>query len=172
MKPISLVAAAALALAPAAAGAAPPRITAQTLVDRAEIMDLLTRYYTNLGRGGGDSFSAFYADDAELVLGTKSYKGKDGITSAYTPPPDAKPSPQRNSFAFNVLLNNPLIVVHGDTATARLVFTEVVVDKQGDAPRILVQGREFDNFVRLNGEWRIAKRHIMGAEATPDDWKE
>src|SRR5689334_10549041 len=66
-----------------AAGAQESPITAQTLIDRAQIEDLLTRYYDNLGHGSADSFSSFYADDAELVLGKNSYKGKAGIAGAY-----------------------------------------------------------------------------------------
>ena len=146
-------------------------ITARTLIDRAEINDLLMRYYNNFG-AGGQSFASFYADDAELVLGTKSFKGKEGIESAYARPANAPPTPQRNSFSFNVLPTNLLFVVHGDTATARLTFTEVVIDKQGDAPRILTQGREFDHFVKVKGQWRISKRQILGANQVPDGWKE
>ncbi len=66
-----------------AAGAQDAKMTVRGLMDRAQIEDLLTRYYYNLGRGSADSFSAFYADGAELTLGPKTYKGKDGIESAY-----------------------------------------------------------------------------------------
>ena len=143
------------------------KLTAQTMVDRAEIENLLQRYYWNFG-GGGESFTAFYSPDAELVLGPKSYKGAAGIESAYKGVP--ADTPQRRSFSFNVLPSNVLINVHGDTATAQLVFTEIVIDKQGDAPRILTQGREFDHLVKLKGRWLISKRQIMGANAKPDDW--
>lgn len=154
-----------------AAQAQGSEITAQTLVDRAQIEDLLTRYYYNLGHSSATSFAAFYADDAELVLGTKSFRGKDGIEGAYKAAGEA-PTPQRKAFAFNVLLSNPLIVVHGDTATARLIFTEIVFDTKGAAPRILTQGREFDHFVKVKGAWRFSKRQIMGAEQMPTDWTE
>jgi hypothetical protein len=143
------------------------RLTAQTVVDRAEIENLLERYYWNFG-GGGESFTSFYSPDAELVLGKNSYKGAAGIESAYKGVP--ADTPQRRSFSFNVLPSNVLINVHGDTATAQLVFTEIIIDKQGDAPRILTQGREFDHLVKLKGRWLISKRQIMGANARPDDW--
>ena len=79
-----LAAAAALgaALALGAAAQAQERLTAQTVVDRAEIENLLERYYWNFG-GGGESFTSFYTSDAELVLGKNSYKGSAGIESAY-----------------------------------------------------------------------------------------
>ncbi len=156
-----------LALAPAA-GAQESTVTAQTLVDRAQIEDLLTRYYYNLGHASADSFSRFYADDAELVLGPNSYKGKAGIEGAYKAA--GANSPGRGRFSFNVLLSNPLVVVHGDTATAQLIFTEVVIDKQGDAPRLLTQGREYDNLVKVGGQWRFQKRQITPGAQEPPGW--
>jgi len=148
------------------------QVTADTLVDRASILDLLTRYYNNFGKAGGESFGAFYSDDAEMVLGKSSYKGRAAIEGAYKALAGAD-IPQRKSFSFNVLMTNPLVVVHGNTATARLIFTEVVIDKEGDAPRVLTQGKEFDNLVKIGGEWRITKRQITGAnQGLPADWKE
>ena len=150
-----------------AAQAQEGRLTAQAMVDRAEIEDLLARYYWNFG-GGGASFTSFYTADAELDLGKNSYKGAAGIEGAYNAVP--KDVPQRKSYSFNVLPGNLLISLHGDTATAQLVFTEVVIDKQGDPPRILTQGREFDNLVKQKGRWLISRRQVMGAADRPADW--
>jgi hypothetical protein len=156
-----------LAQAPLAA-AKEQAMTAQNAIDRAQIEDLLTRYYYNLGHGSADSFSAFYASDAELVLGKNSYKGKDGIESAYKSA--GANAPGRKAYSFNVLLSNPLVVVHGDTATAQLIFTEIIIDTQGAAPRVLTQGREYDHLVKQNGQWRLKKRQIMGAADEPAGW--
>jgi hypothetical protein len=143
-----------------------------SLLDRAQIEDLLTRYYYNFGKAGGGSFGTFYTDDAEMSLGKTSYKGREAIEGAYKALSTAD-IPQRKSFSFNILMTNPLIVVHGSTASARLIFTEVVIDKQGDAPRILTQGKEFDTLVKVKGVWRISKRQILGAEqGPPSDWQE
>ncbi len=107
-----------------------------------------------------------------MVLGKTSLKGRAAIEGAYKGLSNAD-IPQRKSFSFNVLMTNPLVVVHGATATARLIFTEIVIDKQGDVPRVLTQGKEFDNLVKVKGEWRIAKRQILGADqGPPPDWKE
>ena len=156
-----------LMLAQGPAAQAQERMSAQGAIDHALIEDLLARYYWNFG-GGADNFAALYTKDAELILGTKSYKGIAGIESAYNNVP--KDLPQRKSYSFNVLMNNPLIELHGDTATAQLVFTEIVIDKQGDAPRILTQGREFDHLAKQGGKWLITKRQIMGAADKPADW--
>ena len=142
------------------------------MADRAQIQDLLTRYYNNFGGADRESFGTYYTDDAEMRLGKTSYKGRAAIEGAYKALSNAD-IPQRKSFAFNILMTNPLIVVHGNTATARLLFTEVVIDKQGDQPRILTQGKEFDHLVKDKGEWRISKREIVAAnQGPPADWKE
>ncbi len=162
-----LAAALCLVLAQGPAAQAQERMTAQGAIDHAQIEDLLSRYYWNFG-GDSENFGALYTKDAEMMLGPKSYKGIEAIKGAYTGMP--KDIPQRKSYSFNVLMNNLLIGLHGDTATAQLVFTEIIIDKQGDAPRILTQGREFDHLAKVGGKWLISKRQIMGAADKPADW--
>lgn len=147
-------------------------VTAQTLVDRALIQDLITRYYNNFGRENAENFADFYAQDAELILGTRSFKGRDGILEAYGRAPGQKPRPPRQSYSFIVTISNPLIVVHGTTATAQLVFTEYVIDKQGEAPRVTSQGREYGTFVKAGGRWLYKTRQIAGGAEPPAGWKE
>ena len=105
-----------------------------------------------------------------MVLGQRHYKGIEAIKGAYSAvPADA---PQRRSFALNILISNMLVVVHGNTATARLVFTETTTEKQGEAPKILTQGREFDNLVKRGGRWLILQRQILGPKGVPDGWQD
>ena len=165
-----LKASAAVALLVTSGGAASQGMTPAALADRAAISDLLTRYYNNFGNGAESKVGEYYAPDGEMILGQRHYKGIAAIKGAYAAvPADA---PQRKSFALNILISNLLVVVHGKTATARLVFTETVTDKQGDAPRILTQGREFDNLVKQGSRWLIAKRQILGANGIPDGWQD
>jgi hypothetical protein len=166
-----LIAAVGLALAPAGGALAQAAsYTAQSLADRAQIEDLLTRYYNNFGGGVESKVGEYYAEDGEMILGTRHYKGIEAIKGAYAAvPADA---PQRKSFALNILISNMLVTVHGETATARLVFTETITEKQGEAPRILTQGREFDHLVKRGGRWLISSRQIMGAKGEPEGWQD
>ena len=145
-------------------------VTGKALTERAAIQDLITRYYYNFGKAKRESFADFYADDAELILGANHYKGRDGITEAY------KRAGQNTSvekaYSFNITISNPLIVVHGDTATGELIFTEYLMEKQGDTPVIRTQGREYATFVKVKGQWRYKTRQIMGGTEQPADWKE
>jgi ketosteroid isomerase-like protein len=157
-------------LTPIGAVAQGTLLTPEALADRAAIEDLITSYYNNFGGGVESKIAEYYAEDGEMILGQNRYKGIEAIKGAYAAvPADA---PQRRSFALNILISNLLVTVHGDTATARLVFTETTTEKQGDAPKILVQGREFDNLVKRNGRWLIAKRQIMGANGVPEGWQD
>jgi len=166
-----LAAAAVLALAPATgASAQGTALTQQSLADRAAIEDMLTRYYNNFGGDVESSIGDYYAEDGEMILGQNHYKGIEAIKGAYAAvPADA---PQRKAFALNILISNMLVTVHGDTATARLVFTETTTEKEGEAPKLLVQGREFDHLVKRNGRWLIAKRQIMGPKGIPEGWQD
>lgn len=128
-----------VAVASAPAAHAEDKMTAQSLIDRQLILDQITRYYYNFGKADRQAEESFYAEDGELILGTRHYKGREGIKQAYNRAPAAPPagaSPAagaepaapaaapRERTAFNVVIENPLIIVHGDTATSQVIFTE------------------------------------------------
>src|SRR5215207_2479540 len=74
-------------------GARAEEVSAETLVDRLQIQDLITRYYNNFGRENAENFADFYADDAELILGERHFKGRNGIMEAYGRAPGQAPRP-------------------------------------------------------------------------------
>jgi hypothetical protein len=148
-------------------------VNAAPLVDRLQIQDLITRYYNNFGRENAENFADFYADDAELILGERHFKGRDGIMQAYGRAPGQAPRPPPPArYSFIVTIGNPLIVVHGQTATAQLVFTEYVIEKQGDPVKVITQGKEYGTFVKADGHWRYKTRQIKGGTELPEGWKE
>jgi hypothetical protein len=156
-----------------ATGARAQEVTAATLVDRLQIQDLITRYYNNFGRENAENFADFYAEDAELILGERHFKGRNGIMEAYGRAPGQAPRPPPPPrYSFIVAVDNPLIVVHGETATAQLVYTEYVIEKQGDPVKVITQGKEYSTFVRVAGHWRYKTRQIRGGTELPEGWKE
>ena len=169
----------ALAISPAAR--AEDKMTLQSLIDRQLIQDQITRYYYNFGKAERQSEESFYAEDGELILGTTHYKGKEGIKQAYnrapaTPPaggaPPAAPAPPRERLAFNVAIENPLIIVHGDTATSQVIFTEYRQEKAGDPMKFTTQGKEYATWVKVNGQWLYKTRQIASGSNPPAGWKE
>jgi hypothetical protein len=176
-----------LALASAPAARAEEKITAQYLIDRRLILDQITRYYYNFGKVDRQSEESFYAEDGELILGTRHYKGKEGIKQAYNRAPAAPPagaSPAagaaptvaaatpRERTAFNVAIENPLIIEHGDTATSQVIFTEYRQEKLGDPMKMTTQGKEYATWVKVNGQWLYKTRQITSGSNPPEGWKE
>jgi len=176
-----------IALTSAPAVHAQDKMTAQSLIDRQLILDQITRYYYNFGKVERQSEESFYAEDGELILGTRHYKGRDGIKQAYNRAPAAPPAgatpaagaapaapaaPPRERTAFNVTIDNPLIIVHGDTATSQVIFTEYRQEKAGDPMKMTTQGKEYATWVKVNGQWLYKTRQIASGSNPPEGWKE
>ena len=170
-----------LALASVPAARAEDKMTVQSLMDRQLILDQITRYYYNFGKVDRQAEESFYAEDGELILGTRHYKGKEGIKQAYnrtpaTPPAGAAPAaaaaPPRERTAFNVAIENPLIIVHGDTATSQVIFTEYRQEKVGDPMKMTTQGKEYATWVKVKGQWLYKTRQIASGSNPPEGWKE
>ena len=173
-----------VALASAPAARAEDKMTAQTLIDRQLILDQITRYYYNFGKAERTAEESFYAEDGELILGSRHYKGHEGIKSAYnrTPAapaagavpsvPAAPPAAPAQKPAFNVAIENPLIIVHGDTATSQVIYTEYRQDKVGDPMKFTTQGKEYATWVKVNGQWLYKTRQIASGSNPPEGWKE
>ncbi len=135
------------------------------MLDRIRIEELITRYYYNLGGGAADSFAAYYTDDAVLDINGLVYRGRSGIDEAYRVA--GRSSPARHG-TFRMLLNNPLIEVTGDRATARFIWTGILNDTVNAPPRLVEQGREYDLLVKRGGEWRIQHRTIIADSGLPE----
>jgi hypothetical protein len=179
-----------IALASATSVRAQEKITAQTLIDRQMILDQITRYYYNFGKVERQNEESFYAEDGELILGTRRYKGREGIKQAYNRPPAAPQAgaaapagaapaaaataaaPPRERTAFNVTIDNPLIIVRGDTATSQVIFTEYRQEKAGEPMRMTTQGKEYATWVKVNGQWLYKTRQIASGSNPPEGWKD
>jgi hypothetical protein len=164
-------------------------MTAQSLIDRQLILDQITRYYYNFGRETKVPESSFYAEDGALILGTRRYEGREAIQSAYgggarpapaageapardaAPPAGAAPAAPRERIPFNMTVDNALIVVHGDTATSQVIYTEYRPEKRGDPVRMTVQGKEFATWVKVKGRWLYKARYV-GLSEPPAGWQE
>src|SRR5689334_20087011 len=123
------------------------KMTTQSLIDRQLILDQITRYYYNFGKETKAPESSFYAEDGALILGTRRYEGREAIQSAYgggaRPAPAAAEAPAapRERIPFNMTVDNALIVVHGDTATSQVIYTEYRPEQKGGPVRMTVQGK-------------------------------
>lgn len=175
------------------------QMTLQSLVDRQQILDQITRYYYNFGRSDRQSEESFYAEDGVLILGSRRYEGREAIRSAYSRPapavnaagvapaagaapagggaPAAGAAPASGAAAaarpaFNVTIDNPLIVVRGNTATSQVIFTEYRQEKVGEPMKMTTQGKEYATWVKVDGKWLYKQRQIASGSQPPPDWKD
>jgi len=141
-------------------------VTSQaTLLDRIQIEDLLINYYGSLGSGGED-MAQFYTEDAVLDVNGLIYTGKKAIQGAYTQTPSASAPAPRGKF--HMLMSNPKIVVHGDSAVADVIWTGIISDTVKAPPRLVEQGREHDELVKRGGRWLLQKRVITSDGGLPE----
>jgi hypothetical protein len=138
------------------AAAEHPATTLKTLLDRAQIEDLLVDYYGQLGTGGSD-FSSFYVEDSVLDVNGLIAQGKKGIEDLYKGA--AQDSPTRKG-TFRMLLTNLKIVVNGASATADVLWTGINSETVKSTPQFVEQGREHDELVKRNGRWYFKHRVI------------
>ncbi|HTQ99112.1 MAG TPA: nuclear transport factor 2 family protein [Candidatus Acidoferrum sp.] len=149
----------ALALMFAGSAQAAPKTTAANMLDRLQIEDLVTDYYSQLGGEKSATFGDEYTDDGELVLGTRTVKGREEIKKMYAgirSPNAGAPRPH-----MNVMVSNPRITVTGNTAHGEFIYTGVIAVAPDKAPEVHEQGREIDEFVKVKGEWKIKRRQII-----------
>jgi ketosteroid isomerase-like protein len=145
------------------------QVTMETLLDRIQVEDLLTRYYYNLSRSNAHELSEFFTEDALLDVDGTVAKGRAEIARLYqNPAPDPKkpaPAPARR---MHMLLTNPIITIKGNTATAHLIWTGVMNEGIGKLPQIVEQGREDTELVKQNGKWLIKRRYITADGRMPN----
>jgi len=138
-----------------------PVTTLNTLLDRAQIEDLLVDYYGQLGSGGRD-FSTYYVDDGVLDVNGTIAQGRKPIEDLYK----TAGSPARQG-TFRMLLTNLKIVVNGTTATADVLWTGINSETVKSAPQLIEQGREHDELVKRNGRWLFKHRVITSDGGLP-----
>ena len=144
------------------------QVTMATLLDHVQIEDLLTRYYYDLSGSKAHELSEYFTEDALLDVDGTVAKGRAEIAKLYSPAPNPKqpaPAPNRR---MHMLLNNPIITIKDNTATAHLIWTGVMDEGIGKLPQIAEQGREDDELVKQNGKWLIKRRYVTADGRMPN----
>jgi len=148
------------------------QVTMETLLDRIQIEDLLTRYYYDLARGAGHTLSEYFTEDALLDVDGTVARGHEEIAALYRRP-GSEAEGEREPRPWNhMLLTNPIIEVKGDVATAHVIWTGVINEGVGKPPRIYEQGREDTELVKRDGKWLISRRYITSDSGMPDRFDE
>jgi ketosteroid isomerase-like protein len=170
-----VLAASALALLPAGPVMAQKQIledrpvTMETLLDRIQIEDFLTRYYYDLSVGKAHELAEYFTEDAVLDVDGIVSKGHAEIAKLYTRPAGAQsPAAKAQYRRGNMMLTNPIINVEGNVATAHLIWTGVTNEGVGKPPSVYEQGREYTELRKVKGKWLISRRFISSDSGLPD----
>ncbi len=137
-------------------------LAAEHLLARMQIEDLLYQYYTVLVDFEREGMAYHFTEDGILDLNGKVFKGHAEIDATYA---DSSTIIEGGTEAtpkgtYRMLLNNPVIQVKGDTATAHLLYTGFMCEDVRKPPRLVEMGREYTEFVKVDGRWLISKRLI------------
>jgi hypothetical protein len=145
------------------------QVTMETLLDRIQIEDLLTRYYYDLSLSNAHELSEYFTEDALLDVDGTVARGRAEIAKLYQgPAPNPKPQEAAPARRMHMLLTNPIITVKGNTAEAHVIWTGVMNEGIGKLPQIFEQGREDTELVKQNGKWLIKRRYITADGRMPN----
>jgi len=144
-------------------------VTMETLLDRIQIEDFLTRYYYDLSVGKSHELADYFTEDAVLDVDGTIAKGHKEIAKLYQRPEGAAaPAATAQRRRGHMLLTNPIINVEGDRATAHVIWTGVMNEGIGKVPSLYEQGREYSELRKVNGKWLISRRYISSDSGLPD----
>ena len=151
------------------ANAADKIVTQKTLLDRIQIEDMIVRYYVDMSAGKSHDLSLYYSKDAVLDVNGLISNGREAIEKLYAGFGSGGEAPAFKG-ALHMLLNNAIINVDGNSATAWVIWTGFINEDIKKAPRVLEQGTEYDELIKVNGKWFIKKRYITADSGLSGDW--
>jgi uncharacterized protein (TIGR02246 family) len=121
--------------------------------DIVAIQQLLARYNTAADLGDGEAFAATFTDDGVSVAGTTVTTGREALAERGGGVPQRVPG-------IHHWVNNHVVTVNGDDATATVYVLVVVTGKAG-GPTIVASGRYSDQLRRTADGWRFARREFF-----------
>jgi uncharacterized protein (TIGR02246 family) len=121
--------------------------------DEAAIARVLAEYCRTCDDGRFDAFAELWTDDAELVIGDDTWRGRDAVAGEI----ERRQPPERRGLHMT---SNTVVDGDGDGAH---VESDYVFLRMGSNGRLYpsVMGRYVDRLARSgDGRWRFASREI------------
>lgn len=128
------------------------------MLDRDEIRELRIRYSTLLDTNQASRMGEVFADNAEVKVTVGSMKGLAAIKKSLADAYVQFDTKKRAHFPFMHAVTNHQITITGEnTATGSCYLLDFVTDREQAEHPFLLVGRYVDEYVRINGEWRISQ---------------
>lgn len=130
-------------------------MTVDELLARESIRNLMAIYNTAGDSLRKDEFASVFTEDAELLTGNLSFKGKDAIREGiFSSVSETRSNPRQPEFVRHNLTTSKITFIDNDTAKGRTYFqvnTDIGLDHCGIY---------LDEFCREGEEWKIARRKV------------
>ncbi|MFB0613593.1 nuclear transport factor 2 family protein [Aurantiacibacter poecillastricola] len=168
----SFVIAALLASAPAVASAQEARASLEQRVQRVEdelaIRRVIADYAAFLDRRDYEAYSNLFTPDGEWTKPEGGgQRGRANIRAMLEGVMGPANSPNAENYH---LVSNPRIELDGDRATATSRYIFVMRGPRGE-PTPALTGIYHDDFVRRDGQWKIARRIAEDIMPTAAEWR-
>lgn len=148
----------------AARAAAADEATVQTLLDRAEIQELVTRYVTALDTRDADLYAGVFTEDAVYELPGAVHRGRAAIRKIVT---DLQESRARNDAAgkpspslYHAMFNHAIELVDA-THARHQCYAQTVRAAENGQFIVGFMGRYEDELVKRDGRWYIQSRKLV-----------
>lgn len=131
------------------------------LLDREAIRELRLRYSHLLDSGQAERMDEVFTKDALVKVTVGSMQGlseiKQGLTQAY----QDFDTGNRQHFPFvHAIANHEITLIDNDHAKGSCYLLDFVTDRDAAQHPFLLLGHYVDDYVRVDGEWRIARSEL------------
>jgi hypothetical protein len=139
----------------------------QRIEDELAILRIMLDYSAFLDARDYDSYVGLFAPDGEWSNAEGSYKGHAAIHAMLLRLIGPSDGPAPPSYHLN---SNPRIDIDGDHATGFIRYLYMTRGPDG-RPQASLAGLYHDEFIRLDGKWKIARRAAGEIIPTQAEWR-
>ncbi|WP_165313667.1 nuclear transport factor 2 family protein [Vibrio ziniensis] len=131
------------------------------LLDREEIRALRLRYSQLLDGGEAEKMGEVFTEDAEVKVTVGSMKGLTEIKQSLKEAYHTFDTKNRAHFPFvHAVTNHDITLIDENNASGSCYLLDFVTDREQSQHPFLLLGHYVDQYVRVNGEWRISRSEL------------
>lgn len=147
-----------------------PIETMQAAIDRLQIEDILIDYsWEAQDVKPGFNLDWFYTEDCVIEANGIVTRGRKALNDILKQMTEGGVNPGPRVIGKMVgVMSIPKIRVNGNTATSQTVWWAMTADSVKVEPRMLEMGREYNEWVKQDGRWKVKHRVLISDAGMPD----
>ena len=128
----------------------------QSLLDREEIRNLRQHYSHLLDSNQAERMGEVFTTDAQVSVTVGTMTGIDAIKQSLKEAYVQFDTQNRGHFPFmHAIVNHRIALTGEDSARGECYLLDFVTDREAQQHPFLLVGRYIDEYLRVEGEWRI-----------------